>query len=298
MIHHFLNQIICISCHRKITVKKVSLKKKRIYKGILICKFCKIEYQIKKGVIIFSKDNRRNTNKIYDNYWNQLPVNFKRNKDKKEISIFGKFHKSFKNKIVFDAGCGDGRIISTICNHKPKLLIVADFTDIIFYTSKSFSNKFSNIPIIFIKIDLTDRFISKNFINSIISLGSINFKVNQKTIIKNLDSMAKNFLMIGLVSNTSFFGKFYQKLNPLRIFFKMKIMKLFVIFFKFLILNRFIRKIKIISILGDYFYSLLEFILSPLILRHNNIFYKNLINKKHTKTYTGKILDYMIFRSK
>ena len=298
MIKNFLNHILCIKCHNKITINNIYIKRNRIKNGSLICKYCNVEYKIKNGVINFSVDKSEDIHKIYSDYWKQLPINFKRNEDLNEVSIFKKFSKNLKNKIIFDAGCGDGRSIKTICSHKPKLLLVGDFTDVIYYTAKNFSNKFKNIPIIFIKIDLSEKFISKNYINSVISLGSINFKINQKRIIKNLDTLAKNFLMIGLVSNNSFFGKFYQRLNLVRIIFKLKIMSLIILFLKFLFLNKFIRYFRIISILGDLFYSFLEFILSPIILRHDDIFYKKLVKKKNITIYTGKLLDYLVFRLK
>ena len=147
-------------------------------------------------------------------------------------------------------------------------------------------------------IILTKKFINKNFINFVISLGAINFKIDQKKIIKNLDSISKNFLLIGLVSNLSFLGKFYIKLNPFRIFFKLKYINLFISYLRFLILNKFVRKIKIISKIGNYFYSLLEFISSPIILRKNNNFYKKIVKKKQLFIYTGTLLDYLFFKLK
>ena len=177
------------------------------------------------------------------------------------------------------------------------MLIVADFTDIIFYTAKKYFNKFNDIPIIFIKIDLSDQFVKKNFIDSTITLGSINFKIKQSKIIKNLDLVSKDLLLIGLVSNISMLGKFYQSLNPIRYIFKLKIFKLLILIMKFIILNTTLRKIKIIFIIGNYFYSLLEFLISPIIVRHNNDYYKKYVKKNKITIYTNKLLDYLVFKS-
>ena len=297
MINSFLNKLLCTRCNKKIYINNVVYKKKRLINGTLICKNCKRKYKIINNVIDFSKVKHENINKIYNKYWNDLPIGFKRNIDSNEISIFQSIKSSLSNKIVFDAGCGDGRLIPTICKHKPKMLIVADFTDIIFYTAKKYFNKFNDIPIIFIKIDLADQFVKKNFIDSTITLGSINFKIKQSKIIKNLDLVSKDLLLIGLVSNISMLGKFYQSLNPIRYIFKLKIFKVLILIMKFIILNTTLRKIKIIFTIGNYFYSLLEFLISPIIVRHNNDYYKKYVKKNKITIYTNKLLDYLVFKS-
>ena len=298
MIKKFLNKLLCIECYNKLHIKKILINRKRIVNGILTCKICKVNYSVSKGVIDFSNTNKEITSKIYNNYWNKLPINFHRKEDSKELLYFKKLKTYIKNKIVFDAGCGDGRSIKTICKYQPKLLICADFTNIIFHTAQKYASRYKDVPIIFIKIDLKNKFINKNFINFVISLGSINFKIDQKKVVKNLDLISKNFLLIGLVSNISFLGKFYQKLNIVRVLFKFKYMYLFISYLRFLILNKFVRKSKIISILGNYFYSLLEFIMSPIILRKNNSFYKKIVKKKKLIIYTGTLLDYLFFKLK
>jgi uncharacterized protein YbaR (Trm112 family) len=298
MIKNFLKKLICIKCYNKLHVKKILINHNRIVNGDLVCKICKVNYPIINGVINFSYTNKEIVGKVYNNYWNKLPINFHRKEDSKELFYFKKLRRYIKNKIVFDAGCGDGRSIKTICKHQPKLLICADFTNIIFYTAQKYSKIYKDVPVIFIKIDLKNKFINKNFINFVISLGSINFKIDQKKVVKNLDLMSKNSLLIGLVSNKSLLGKFYKKLNPVRVLFKLKYMNFFILYLRFLILNKYVRKSKIISKIGDYFYSLLEFIMSPIILRRNNTFYKKIVKKKKLIIYTGTLLDYLFFELK
>ena len=298
MIKNFLKQLICIKCNNKLFIKKIKINHNRIINGVLICNKCKVNYPISNGVIDFSNNKKEIISNIYNSYWNKIPNNFKRNKDSNEIFFFKKNKPCLDNQIILDAGCGDGRLIQTICKYKPKLLICADSTNIIYYTASVYFRKYKKIPIIFIKINLTKKFINKSFINFVISLGVINFKIDQKKIVKNLDSISKNFLLIGLVSNISFLGKFYIKLNPIRIFSNLRYIDLFISFLRFLILNKFVRKIKIISKIGNYFYSLLEIISSPIILRKNNSFYKKIIKKKKLFIYNGKLLDYLLFKIK
>lgn len=297
MIHNFLKQLLCIHCSKSLISREISIKGKRIHHGYLRCKKCKKNYEIKKGVILFSNTRYDLIKDTYDNYWSQLPSKFQRKEDFGENFLFKRLKYLFKNQIVFDAGCGDGRSIKTICKYKPKLLVVADFTDIIFYTSKIYNHKFQDIPIVFIKMDLGNQFIKKNFFNTTISLGAINFKINQKKIIKNLDKITKNLLLIGLVSNISNFGKFYQKLNPLRHLFKLRLINFFINILKVLILNKYLRKFTLFSIIGNCFYSSLEFVVSPIIYRNDNSFYQKNIKKKNLFIYTSKLLDYLVFRS-
>lgn len=297
MINKFLDNLVCINCNNKIKINIIISKKKRIKKGNLSCKKCNKIYPIINGVIDFSENKKKTISDVYTKYWNEMPINFDRTIDKAEINIFKSIDNSLRGKIIFDAGCGDGRLIPILNRHKPKLLIVADFSDIIFFTANKYQKIFNDFPILFIKIDLSNKFISKSFFDTVISLGSINFKINQSKIVKNLDSITKNLLVLGLVSNVTCLGKFYQNLNPIRYLFKLKIIFSFIALIKFIILNKVFRRVKLISIFGDYIYSFLELLMSPIILRNKNRFYENLIKKKKLKLVSSKFLDYLLFQS-
>ena len=128
-------------------------------------------------------------------------------------------------------------------------------------------------------------------------LGVVNFKIDQKKIVKNLDFLTKSTLVLGLVSSSTGSGKFYQSLNFLRRVFQNNksniLYKTFIIFFD----NKLFNKSRIFIILKNKIYSLLEFLISPEIIRENNHFYKKIITKKKVTVFNAKLIDYLFFNN-
>ena len=95
-------------------------------------------------------------------------------------------------------------------------MVCADFSDSIYITAKKFSGKYYKIPLVFLRVNLHKRFIDKKFFDTTLSLGVINFNINQKKIIEKLNYVSRSTLILGVPSNKSRLGKFYQSLNIIR----------------------------------------------------------------------------------
>ena len=297
MIKYFLNNLICQKCGKKYLNQKIKINRNRLIEGSLFCNNCKNFIEVNNGVINLNDDTKTKVQTTYDKYWIHMPKKFKRTKNSKELQIFIENKDYFYNKVILDAGCGDGRTLYSICKLKPKIIICVDFSKSIYLTANKYLRKFNEIPIVFIKLDLKKTFIKKNYIDTTMCLGVINFKINQKKIVKNLDFITKNTLVLGLVSASTGSGKFYQSLNFLRKVFQNNRSKLLYKIFIFFFDNKLFNKSRIFIILKNKTYSLLEFLISPEIIRKNNHFYKKIIVKKKVSVYNAKLIDYLFFNN-
>lgn len=297
MIKYFLNNLICLKCGKKNLKQKIKIEHNRLLEGNFFCNNCKNFIEVKNGVINTNDTKKTKVQTTYDKYWIHMPKKFKRTKNAKELQIFTENKDYFYNKVVLDAGCGDGRALSSICKLKPKIIICVDFSNSIYFTANKYLRKFNEIPIVFIKLDLKKNFIKKNYFDTTMCLGVVNFKIDQRKIVKNLDFLTKNTLVLGLVSSSTGSGKFYQSLNFLRRAFQNNnsnfLYKIFIIFFD----NKLFNKSRIFIILKNKIYSLLEFLISPEIIRENNNFYKKIITKKKVTTFNAKLIDYLFFNN-
>ena len=216
MIKNFINNLLCNKCGKKNLILKAKIKKKRLQDGSIFCKNCKNHILIRRGVIELEFKIKSEVQSKYDEYWRYIPDKFKREKNIGEIKIFNNIKKIFHKKKILDAGCGDGRSISLLANYNPKILVCADFSDSIYITAKKFSGKYYKIPLVFLRVNLHKRFIDKKFFDTTLSLGVINFNINQKKIIEKLNYVSRSTLILGVPSNKSRLGKFYQSLNIIR----------------------------------------------------------------------------------
>ena len=76
---------------------------------------------------------------------------------------------NFNNLTVLDAGCGSGRFLDRILNHKPKLVIAIEYSDSVDVAKKNIGNDIENI--FFIQGDLLKIPLKDNIIDFVISIG-------------------------------------------------------------------------------------------------------------------------------
>ena len=272
MIKSFINNLLCNKCGRNNLALKAKIKKKRLIDGKIFCNNCKNLIYITEGVINFNNQIKSNVQSKYNEYWRYMPSKFERKENSEEIKIFDNYKKLFYKKKILDAGCGDGRSISNLVKYNPKILVCVDFSNSIYFTAKKYLNKYADITIIFIRLDLQKNFISKNFFDTTLSLGVVNFNVNQKKILKKLDFISKHAFILGVPSNKSNIGKFYQSLNIFRKNIKNFGSNLFFFLFKIFLLNKLVVKVNFLNIIRNNIYSLLEFLTNPEIIRNSNNF--------------------------
>jgi ubiquinone/menaquinone biosynthesis C-methylase UbiE len=297
MIKNFLSNLICYKCGKKNLKQKIKVEQNRLIEGSLFCSNCKNFVEVKKGVINLVNTKKTRVQETYDKYWDYMPKKFKRTKNEKEHQIFLENKNYFYKKVVLDAGCGDGRTLYSICKLKPKIIICVDFSKSIYLVANKYLRKFRKIPVVFIKLDLKKIFIKKKYFDTTICLGVVNFRIMQKKIIKNLDFLTKSTLILGLVSGSTVLGKFYHSLNFLRKALQNNksnlLYKIFILFFH----NKLFNKYKVLIILKNKVYSILEFLISPEIIRKNNYFYKKIITKKKITVYNARLIDYLFFKN-
>ena len=204
--------------------------------------------------------------------------------------MFKNFFYYFKNCNILDAGCGNGRLFESLTPLKPKLIVGTDLSYSIYIAAKKYKNKFNKIPMIFVYHNIENQFIEKKFFDTVISLGTINFKVNQSKIIKSLNIMKKKLIILGLVSQNTIHGKVYINMNIIRSIINVEIICKAVI----LTLNSLTFKTNssIIIRLRNFIFAISEIVLSPKIIRKKNSYYfkffkKVLLVKKH------KFIDYI-----
>ena len=296
MINNLINNLLCNNCEKNNLVLKARFKKKRLTDGEIFCKNCKNLIYIRQGVIEFNSQIKSKIQTKYDEYWRFMPSKFERSENAKEIKIFNNYKEIFYKKKILDAGCGDGRTIPYLVKYNPKILVCVDFSNSIYITAKKYLNKYIDIPIIFIRLDLQKNFISKNFFDTTLSLGVVNFKVNQKKILKKLDYISKYAFILGIPSNKSNLGKLYQSLNIFRRNINNSGSNLLFFIFKMLFLNKLVAKLNFLNGVRNNVYSILEFLTSPEIIRKSNNFYAKILTKKNLTVKTTKLIDILIFK--
>lgn len=305
----FEQTLICNSCRGKLEFKN---KKRYSY---CLCRKCNKEIKSKDGIFIFEEKDLKTLNKkIYDSFWNEV-----KNADTKSESYFlenkllNANNDLIKDKIILDAGGGDGRHLKLIAKQKPKCIICVDISDSIYLAKERWVKSGLSIPIIFIKSSIENINFKEESIDFIWCAGVLTIAENYNSIICHLLKNAKNTIILGLLSK-NLFGKVYFALNPFRPFFR-NLKKYRVLYF-FLIPLCLVKLIfNLISKLKEFFFKnnhhkkyelnlfkIYSLIQEPFIApKVNKINTQNLINflKKngyHLKSTTQELLiSYMVF---
>ena len=198
---------MCDECNSEFEIKYPEDNSKQNY---LKCTSCDIQYKIVDGVIIFEKKSNKIKNnyqsKIYSYWWSDSHKNIVYdNEASKKIlkSTINLETKDFQNKIVLDAGCGNGRFSDFIVNGSPKLYVLADLSEGIFQAYKKIVNK--NFDIVAAKGDLNDIPFKPEVFDIVYSWGVIHHTKNPK---KTFSKLSKSVKIEGK------FGIYVYKHNP------------------------------------------------------------------------------------
>ena len=207
--------ILCNFCGGKLNFKSTKLN------SSLFCKKCSKEIKEIDGVYIFENYNFNNSNKIiYDSFWKDI-----KNADIKcksylfEKKLFNENYCLFKDKIILDAGVGDGRHLEIIARQNPKGIICVDLSESVFLAKRRWDKSKLTTPIIFIKSRIENLNFKKESIDTIWCAGVITVAENYKSIISYFSKNANKNIILGLLSK-NLFGKIYFALNPYRPFFR------------------------------------------------------------------------------
>jgi 2-polyprenyl-3-methyl-5-hydroxy-6-metoxy-1,4-benzoquinol methylase len=160
-----LKHIVCPNCKKDFELKVKKRTNKEVEEGFLKCKKCKSTYMIKQGIpIILSEKKLKDfskTRKNWENWWRKV-------RKKSDIDLYEDLwnqaeknlggeplykKEDLENKIVLDAGCGNGRYIkSHFSKFNCKEIIAVDLGRQVFEAKKQ--NNSDNTH--FIQTDLTN----------------------------------------------------------------------------------------------------------------------------------------------
>lgn len=174
--------------------------------GSLICKKCKRDYPIVEGIPIllqdgFDKKTEMNFNEQWKYYeYGKTPLWEKSLEERAGNSIkyvigFQDFSK-LNDKILLDAGCGDGEITFFLANHSKKV-VGMDLSNSIFKAKKeALKRRIENID--FIKCDVLNPPIKENVFDIIHSCGVLHHTPDPRKGVRELSKLLKKGGRLGI----------------------------------------------------------------------------------------------------
>ena len=192
-----LDQVLwCNKCDRNFNILIDQKNANVITKGCLKCDNCNDNHSIIDDIILFDKKIKTKSVKyqseIYSYWWNEShrALEYDKNDSKKILlTTLSLEIDDFKNKIVLDAGCGNGRFSDLVSESDPKLLVIADVSDGIFAANRKIKDK--NLNLIAIKGDLNEIPFKKAVFDIIYSWGVIHHTPNPKITFDNISKICK-----------------------------------------------------------------------------------------------------------
>ena len=226
---------LCNECNKNLKYIKENSK------YYLKCENCKKSIREYRGV--FDLDNRfslNSKNKIYNDFWKDIHISDAKCRNYNiEEKIINDKNYLFENKVVLDAGVGDGRHLEIIAKKNPKLIICIDLSYGIYLAKIRWDKLKLKTPIIFIKAPIEKVKLTPKSIDLIWCTGVLTIADNHLELIKIFQNYAKDSILIGLLSN-NIFGTSYYLLNPFRNTFrllkKFRILNIFLFPFSLLII--------------------------------------------------------------
>lgn len=186
----------CRKCNSNFNIIVKKKNEKVILEGYLKCNNCDDTHLIAEDIICIEKqkDNKsvEYQSKVYSYWWNESHKGITYDKDATEKILFSTLNlkkKDFENKIVLDAGCGNGRFSDLITESNPELLVIADVSDGIYQAKKKIQNK--NINFIAVKGDLNKIPFKFDIFDVIYSWGVIHHTPNPKFTFNNISKLCR-----------------------------------------------------------------------------------------------------------
>ena len=193
----FIKLFICPRCKLNklevsLTISKKKKSKKSANEEILRCMKGHV-FKINNGIPNFVINNKLES-KIYDDIWKNNTLSKYKKKDiklyKKKFQSFAKIKKlNLRNKLVLDAGCGEGRFSWLLGNLGAKKVVAVDFSNAALSRAKYQSANQSKI--IFIKADLNNLPFKENTFDLVISFGVIHHNKYPEKLFHKLSKFTK-----------------------------------------------------------------------------------------------------------
>lgn len=186
----------CRKCNNNFNIIINKKDENVIQDGYIKCDNCNDRYRIFEDIIFIEKQqNDKDVNyqsKIYSYWWNESHKDIIYDKDATKKIFFSTLNlvnEDIKNKIVLDAGCGNGRFSDLISDLNPDLLVIADVSDGIYQAKKKIENK--NLNFIAVKGDLNKIPFKYAIFDIIYSWGVIHHTPNPRFTFDNISKLCR-----------------------------------------------------------------------------------------------------------
>lgn len=176
----------------KLEYKKIA-KDGHVESGSLISSSKK--YPIINGVprFIFEKEkNEGQTIRVFGNQWKNtrdISLNYGQTEEYFSSYLFPLDPEYFRDKIILDAGCGNGRLVEYSLNFSPRVIIGLDYSESV---ELAFERTREKKNVLIIQGDIANPPLKSNIFEYIYSLGVIHHLKSPKKGIKKLSHLLNN----------------------------------------------------------------------------------------------------------
>lgn len=195
-----LDLLACPYCKNEIilSVSKGSID--FIEEGSFSCTLCNKIFPIVNNVPFFSATAKhqgiKNQQDTYSVWWDKFHNDDNIADEHNPDFLFNSLRipaKDFENKIILDAGCGNGRFSYVVSRYKPKLLVAFDISTGLFQAQKAIQKSPGNKNVAFIQGDITNPPFRQESFDIVFSWGVIHHTPDTYKTFSGLSSLpAKN----------------------------------------------------------------------------------------------------------
>ena len=175
-----LDLLVCPYCKNKITMSISKGSFDSIEEGLFSCKPCNKTYPVVNDIPFFSPtaghQGIKNQQRTYSVWWEKYHHDDNITDEHHSDLFYNSLHipaKDFENKVVLDAGCGNGRFSFVVSRYKPKLLVAFDISTGLFQAQKAIQKSAGTSNVAFVQGDITNPPFRQESFDIVFSWGVI-----------------------------------------------------------------------------------------------------------------------------
>jgi 2-polyprenyl-3-methyl-5-hydroxy-6-metoxy-1,4-benzoquinol methylase len=198
MNNELLNILVCPICQESCELNITKGSPENVIDGYLQCRRCSKKYTIANDVPFFapmdSHSGIRSQQDTYSTWWDDYHD---------ENSIIDPVHrasfneslaleeKDLRDKVVLDAGCGNGRFSYVVSQFSPKLLVSFDLSSGLIHAKKAISQHNPQAKVAYVQGDITRPPFKKGSFDVVFSWGVLTHTPNARTSFSTLSTLLK-----------------------------------------------------------------------------------------------------------
>ena len=206
MLDQLLEILCCPKCGSNLDLEILVGYKNSVKKGYLNCLNCKSSFEVINDIPYFAEDIQhngiRNQYTTYSYWFEKMHDETSVTKSENNKIFYDSLRirkDEFKNKIVLDAGCGNGRFSYVVSKYNPGLLISFDISRGLEEAKRVLSEKSNqNSNIAFVQGDITRPPFKKEAFDIVYSWGVVHHTPNTKRTVKELSKLVKENGIFGI----------------------------------------------------------------------------------------------------